>query len=93
MKLDEFQINGFFWTGAGKWKCIDIGTKTVIAAKWQKTIKTVYVTGHNFARTEHRDFDPEKAESHELDLVVLQDFDFGGCWATEQEYKDLSYGR
>lgn len=93
MKLSEFKIDGYFWTGVGKWKCFDVGTKTVVAHKCGLTTKTFHVTGHNFARSEIRTFDPEKVPWYELDFTTFYDYDFGGCWATEEEYKAITYDR
>jgi len=33
MKLSEFKIGEWFFTGSGEWKCTDIGTRTVVAIK------------------------------------------------------------
>jgi len=33
MKMSDFQIGAHFFTGAGKWRCTDIGTRVIVAIK------------------------------------------------------------
>lgn len=87
MKLEEFKIGEFFWTGSGKWKCYDIGTKTVIAIKWQKENANITVTdGLGNFDTEIMAIDPDSAPSYMLSHSNFYEDDFAGCWSTESEY-------
>lgn len=93
MNLNEFKIGEFFWTGTGKWKCFDIGTKSIVATKWQTEIRHYTVSTKNGSRSEHRVVNPDDVQWYELDNVVFFDFDFDGCWATEEEYGNIINGR
>ena len=31
MKHSDFSMGTVFWTGSGKWRCTDIGTRTIVA--------------------------------------------------------------
>lgn len=31
MKLNDFKIDQIFFTATGAWKCLDVGTRTVVA--------------------------------------------------------------
>jgi len=42
MKRDDFQIGLEFYTGAGKWRCTDIGTRVIVAIKLDKTDESWY---------------------------------------------------
>jgi hypothetical protein len=33
VRLSEFRIGRVFWTGGGKWRCTDVGTRTVAAIR------------------------------------------------------------
>lgn len=94
MKLEEFVIGEFFWTGSGKWKCFDKGTKTVVALKWETVLKEYTVSWYDFYGTrnekkEHRVVNPNDVHWTEIDSTILFDYDFDGCWATEEEYKEI----
>ena len=42
MKLQDFTIGSVFFTGSGKWKVTDIGSRTVIAIKLDKDDSSWY---------------------------------------------------
>ena len=37
MNKDDFQVGLEFYTGGGKWRCTDIGTRVIIAIKLDQT--------------------------------------------------------
>lgn len=74
MELSEFKIGDPFWTGSGKWICTDIGTRTVIAAKYDEMM--------NYHHKVH--LDPVLCNEQ-----VFHRYDWDGCWLTEKEYKEM----
>lgn len=74
MDLQDFKINEVFWTGAGKWVCSDIGTRTILAVKYEEMIEQY----GNIVD------DPVCCIEH-----PFHRYDWGGCWATEEEYNEL----
>ncbi len=90
MKLNEFEIGGFFWTGSGKWKCIDVATKHVIAVKWEKVKTELTISDGKSKKKKFVTLDPNKDSVHYFAMTVFSAYDFDGCWATEKEYKDLA---
>jgi len=42
MKKEDFQIGCEFYTGSGKWRCTDIGTRVIIAVKLDKKDESFY---------------------------------------------------
>jgi hypothetical protein len=93
MKLEEFVIGEFFWTGGGKWKCFDKGSRTVVALRWETVtrdiIQTVYKDGIRQEIPTQRVINPTDASWYELDAVIFHTYDFDGCWKTEEEYNTI----
>lgn len=44
MKKEGFKIGKAFFTGSGKWRCTDIGTRVIIAMKLDKDNEDLYNT-------------------------------------------------
>ncbi len=42
MKKEDFKIGQEFFTDTGKWRCTDIGTRTIVAIKLDKDDKSWY---------------------------------------------------
>lgn len=42
MKKDDFHIGLEFYTGSGKWRCTDIGTRVIVAIRLDKTDESWY---------------------------------------------------
>jgi len=44
MEKEDFEIGKHFWTGSGEWICTDIGTKVIVAIKYDDDdeIETVF---------------------------------------------------
>ena len=51
MTKEDFQIGIEFYTGAGKWRCTDIGTRVIVAIKLDQTDESWY-NGPPFAVAE-----------------------------------------
>ena len=74
MKLEEFKIGEYFYTGSGAWKVIDIGTRTVIAYQvWKRHV--------GFVKTDPM-WDLNNAH-------VFYPMDWDGC-SLEDEWDDSS---
>lgn len=74
MDLQDFEIGTPFWTGSGKWVCTDIGSRTIVAVKYDEMIQH-----YNKIVS-----DPVSCCEH-----VYHRYDWGGCWATEAEFNEL----
>lgn len=64
MKLSEFKIGTEFYTKTGKWRCTDVGTRTITAIKLDKEDETWYI-GPPFAVGEYS-FDEYDIEASSL---------------------------
>lgn len=49
MKLEDFKIGEFFYTGSGKWLCVDKGTWTVVAIMANRASK-IEIGSHSDAQ-------------------------------------------
>lgn len=67
MNIIEFKIKHNFWTDSGEWKCVDIGTRTILA----------------YRIAEEKPGEPWDQQ----DAIIFYDYDFGGCYETEEEIK------
>jgi hypothetical protein len=74
MKLTDFKIGQSFWTTTGEWRCTDIGTRVVVAIHIGKMERQdpTWLNGPPYAIAEE----------------VFDEYDFGGCFATEQEAQE-----
>ena len=94
MDLKDFEIGKIFWTGSGRWKCYDIGTKTVVAIKWEPHDVKGRISSIKEGKrvTErvvwHRIPSKEKSIYYQT-LTTFFDYDFPGCWKTKKEYKQI----
>lgn len=68
MEINDFYIGLQFFTGAGKWVCVDKGTHCVIASRLGQ--EPSYLSVENM-------IDPDYW--WELTLVIFEPIDFGGC--------------
>ena len=89
MKHSDFHISSEFFTGAGKWRCTDIGTRVIVAISLepQETVRVYYdETGERheerFMSNDPRDLlgPPYSVVEHAFD-----EYDLGGCYATVDE--------
>lgn len=70
MQRSEFQIGQEFWTAGGKrWRCTDIGTRTVIAIPIQEGKDPSWYVGPPYAVSE----------------TVFDEDDRAGCFLTEED--------
>ena len=74
MKHADFKIGEEFWTGAGKWRVTDIGTRTIIAIRTTQNWEPVaegWLKGPPYTVAEH----------------VFSEGEFQWCYPTEEAYK------
>ncbi|MDK1492470.1 hypothetical protein QN219_20805 [Sinorhizobium sp. 7-81] len=57
MELSEFHIGGDFWCGNRRWRCTDVGTRTVVAIR----IDQVETTSRDADGTTHETLTYEQA--------------------------------
>ena len=89
MKHADFHIGMEFFTGSGRWRCTDIGTRVIVAISLEPR-ETVSVS-----RDEHGQWHEERYLSDDpRDLLgppygvvehVFDEYGFGGCYATADE--------
>lgn len=81
MTKDDFQIGAEFYTGAGKWRCTDVGTRVIIAIQLDQEDPS-WFAGPSYAVVEwvfdEYDFggcslDPIDASASELDVEALKE--------------------
>ena len=53
MRHNEFKIGMEFYNGAGKWRCTDIGRRTIIAIKLDHDSDPSWYNGPPYAIVEH----------------------------------------
>jgi hypothetical protein len=73
MQKDEFQIGTEFYTGAGRWRCTDVGLRTIAAIKLDHDEPSWY-NGPPYAVVEHL-FDENDLEACALE--PYPDVDYG----------------
>ena len=71
MKHPEFKIGGEFFTEGGRWRCTDLGTRTVIAIQ-------ISVAGGKKAKESLL-----RGPPYAVDEVVFDEDDFPGCHSLE----------
>jgi hypothetical protein len=60
MRHSEFVIGGTFWSGGTKWRCTDIGTRTVVAIRLDRVEVVFNASGTEHAR---RTLNEDEAEA------------------------------
>ncbi len=88
MKHEDFTIGGEFWTATGKWRCTDVGTRTLVAIKLgPREMVRILADG---SRT--RFIDDSEDLFHGPPYAIAEDvFDensFAGCHMTKPEARD-----
>lgn len=89
MKHADFYIGMEFFTGSGKWRCTDIGTRVIVAISLEprETVRVHY--DENGERHEERyvSDDPRDLFGPPYSVVehVFAEYDLGGCYATADE--------
>ncbi len=96
MKKEQYQIGTEFYTGSGKWRCTDVGTRVIVAMK----IDPVEVTTISYYGPEDYDFTETKQTlSYEEANIggyfsglpygvaesVFDEYDMEGCYPTKGE--------
>ena len=89
MNHSDFRIGMEFFTGGGKWRCTDIGTRVIVAISLEprETVRVHYDEKgerheERFMSTDARALlgPPYRVVEH-----VFDEYDFGGCYATADE--------
>lgn len=89
MKHSDLYIGMEFFTGAGKWRCTDIGTRVIVAISLEprETVRVHYDESgerheERFMSNDPRDLlgPPYSVAEH-----VFDEYDFDGCYAAAEE--------
>ena len=89
MKHADFYIGLEFFTGAGRWRCTDVGTRVIVAISLEPR-ETVHVHyDENGVRHEERlmSNDPRDllGPPYSVAECVFDEYDLDGCYATADE--------
>jgi hypothetical protein len=89
MKYADFHIGMEFFTGSGKWRCTDIGTRVIVAISLEPRETVRVYCDKNGQRHEERYMsdDPRDLLGPPYSVVehVFDEYGFGGCYATAEE--------
>ena len=86
MTHKEFQIGAIFWCSGRRWRCTDIGTRTVIAMR----IDQMEVGGTDPALRRSLDYDAAAAEGwfngppYAVSETVFDEYDIEGCTSSAE---------
>jgi len=89
MKHSDFQIGTEFFTGAGRWRCTDVGTRVITAISLEPRQMVRVQGGAHGDQTEER-----FVSNDPLDLAgppymvaehIFGEYDLDGCDATKDE--------
>lgn len=89
MKHTDFHIGLEFFTGAGKWRCTDVGTRVIVAISLEprETVRVHY--DENGERREERfmSSDPRDLLGPPYSVAehVFDEYDLDGCYTTADE--------
>lgn len=72
MKRSEFQIGTEFFTGAGKWRCTDVGTRVIVAIRLDNQEDARNLAGPPYSVAEY----------------VFDEYDLDGCSLGLSEFKE-----
>ena len=89
MKHADFHIGTEFFTGAGKWRCTDVGTRVIVAISLEPREMERVHYDENGERHEERfiSTDPRDLLGPPYSVVehVFAEYDLDGCYTTADE--------
>lgn len=89
MKHADFHIGMEFFTGAGKWRCTDIGTRVIVAISLEprETVRVYWDKEGQRHEERYMSDDPRDLLGPPYSVVehVFDEYDLGGCYATTDE--------
>jgi hypothetical protein len=89
MKHADFHIGMEFFTGAGKWRCTDIGTRVIVAISLEPRETVSVHWDENGQRHEERYMSDDPRDllgpPYSVAECVFDEYDFGGCYTTADE--------
>lgn len=83
MKHEEFQIGKEFWCGGRRWRCTDVGTRTIVAI----SMESHYII-HGGKRTETTDESWLAGPPYAVAEDVFDEHAIQGCQLTLQSLSD-----
>ena len=80
MKHEDFSIGIEFYTGTGKWRCTDIGTRTIVAMQLDRVI---VVSRDSSNQTSYESVTDDQSwfngPPYAVEQCVFDEFDISGC--------------
>jgi len=89
VKHADFHIGTEFFTGAGKWRCTDVGTRVIVAISLEprETVRVHY--DKNGERREERFMSNDPRDlfgpPYSVAEYVFDEYDLDGCYTTADE--------
>ncbi len=81
MNHKEFSIGLEFYTATGKWRCTDVGTRTIVAIHLASRLTiSCYGAGEPFFVQGADDSSWFNGPPYALDECVFDELDMGGCY-------------
>jgi hypothetical protein len=89
VKHSDFQIGMEFYTGAGKWRCTDIGARVIVAISLEprETVRVHSDENGEWREERYMSNDPRDLLGPPYSVAehVIDEYDLGGCYATADE--------
>jgi hypothetical protein len=96
VKHKDFHIGLEFFTGGGKWRCTDIGTRVNVAISLEPRERVIVFCDENKQRHEepYISTDPRDllGPSYSVAEHVFDEYDFDGCYLTAEEVPYFAFG-
>jgi hypothetical protein len=89
VKHSDFHIGTEFFTGAGKWRCTDVGTRVIVAISLEPREMVRVHYDENGERNEERFISTDPRDllgpPYSVGECVFDEHDLEGCYATADE--------
>ena len=91
MKKEDFHIGLEFYTGSGKWRCTDIGTRVIVAIRIDQVTVCKYNRQNKTTTTEIVTDDQSwfNGPPYAVAESVFDEFDMGGCSLNREEFSEM----
>lgn len=91
MKKEDFHIGLEFYTGSGKWRCTDVGTRVIVAIRVDRVRVCTYdtKTGASTAETVTNDPSWFNGPPYAVAEFVLDELDMGGCCLDPEQLPEM----
>ena len=87
MRHSDFRIGTEFFTGAGKWRCTDVGTRVIVAVSLEPRKEFRRKSAGGGQLTVSSDPADLAGPPYGVEEVVFDEYDFDGCYLTESGHE------